>query len=150
MFIFREDFTAAGCAILDHLQIGGLVVTKILEFRKSQNFVDFSENFKKISSATTNDGHPDRTTHLPRDPRIVNDLFISGKSSESVTTVANALHDPDGRHFALKLSPKFEKCNLQAHLGPGEAKSAFSKFSSSKIKFWGCFEFFHHPALPPC
>ena len=110
--------------VLPHvcLQIGGLVVTKILESRKSQNFgkiLDFLEIFKKISSATTNDGHPDRTTHLPRVPRIVNDLFISGKSSESVTSVANALHDPDARHFALKLSPKFEKCHLQAHLGPG-------------------------------
>ena len=78
-------------------------ISEISKFREN---LDFLENLQEIFFRDTNGGHPTHTTQLPRGPRIVNALFMSGKASQSVLSVANALFNFSERHFALKLAPK--------------------------------------------
>ena len=63
------------------------------------------------------------TTHLPRSPRVVNTLLITGKMSESVCTVANVLYRVSEHHFYFEVLKYFGKMspNIQAHLGGSRA-----------------------------
>ena len=137
-----------------------MILTKFLEFRKSQNFakiLDFLEIFRNFL----------------RRPQIV--IYFQNKKRnrksgllESSEYVWNYLHTlcelfltvsrlRQVHFFVVKLPKKFKMPYpsssstqiLQAHLGPRKAKSAVFKFSSSKIQFFG-FEFFHHTAPTPC
>ena len=92
----------------------------------------------------TNGTHPDDTTRLPRSPRIVNGLFISGKSSQSVMSVAITLFGLSEPHFALKLSKFLEnisKLILEGSMVPKPPEirilviSKFQKIIFPKIDF---------------